>query len=86
MSEFAALPALYSKGTLKLRKRLDLPEGVEVRVTVSTQATKPSRRAAKRKHQYPTRVIGWDKLDKLTGIASLGGDAVADSKAVYDRD
>jgi hypothetical protein len=84
MTEFSDLPARYSKGTLKLRKRLDLPEGAEVRVTVSTKAASSSRRRPERKYLYPTRVVSWDRLDRLTGIASLGGDAVADSEALTD--
>ena len=86
MTEFADLPARYSKGNLKLRQRLDLPEGAEVRVTVSTQKRSVARRGSKRRYQYPTRVVSWDALDRLTGIASLGGDAVADSEALYDHD
>jgi predicted DNA-binding antitoxin AbrB/MazE fold protein len=86
MTEFADLPARYSKGTLKLRQRLDLPEGAEVRVTVSTEKRSTARRGSKRKYQYPTRVVSWATLDRLTGIASLGGNAVADSEALYDHD
>ena len=86
MTEFADLPARYSKGTLKLRQRLDLPEGAEVRVTVSIEKRATSQRGAKRKYQYPTRLVSWDTLDQLTGIASLGGDAVADSEALNDHD
>jgi hypothetical protein len=29
--------------------------------------------------------VSWDTLDRLTGIASLGGDASADSEALYDH-
>lgn len=86
MSEFADLLARYSKGTLTLRQRLDLPEGTEVRVTVSTKQRPVARRGSKRKYQYPTRVVSWAALDRLTSIASLGGDAVADSEALYDHD
>ncbi len=86
MTEFADVPAQYSKGTLKLRQRLDLPEGAEVWVTVSTRQRSGARRGSKRKYQYPTRVVSWDALDRLTGTASLGGDAAADSEALYDPD
>lgn len=78
MTGFSNLPARYSKGNLKLRQRLDLPEGAEVRVTVKTKVAQRVRRGLKRRYQYPTRVVGWDALDRLTGIVALGGDALAE--------
>lgn len=95
MAAYPNLPARYSKGTLKLRKRLRLPEGAEVRVTVTVpggeapgeetpSVKKPRRKTAKRKYLYPTRYVPWENLAKLSGIVSLGGDAVADSEALYD--
>ena len=33
---------------------------------------------------YPTRVVPAEKLENLTGLVAIGGDAVADSEAVYD--
>ena len=77
--------ARYSKGTLKLKKPLRLPEGGEVSLTV-TPLTAPakSRRAAKRPYRYPNRTVPWKALDALVGVVSLGGDALADSEALYD--
>ena len=85
MSVYLNVPARYSKGTLKLKKPLHLPDGAEVTVTVTPvkAPTKP-RRAAKRPYQYPNRTVSWKALDALVGIVSLGGDALADSEALYD--
>lgn len=35
---------------------------------------------------YPTRLVAAEKLDRLTGLAAVGGDALADSEALYDPD
>ena len=85
MATFPDLPARYSKGTLKLQTPLKLPEGAEVRVTVMPLEQK-KRKAHKRKYLYPTRTVPWVSLKRLTGIVSLGGDALADSEALYDGD
>lgn len=64
MTEFADLPARYSRGTLKLRQRLDLPEGAEVRVTVRTRKRSVARRGSKRKYQYPDLTAKKPKLKR----------------------
>ena len=79
------LRARYSKGTLKLRTPLKLPEGTEVRVTV-VPVEQEKRKTHKRRYLYPTRSVSWESLQRLTGIVSLGGDALADSEALYDGD
>jgi len=87
MAAYLNVRARYSKGTLKLKKPLHLPEGAEVTVTVTpvNVPAKP-RRAAKRPYLYPNRTVPWAALDALVGILSLGGDALADSEALYDVD
>ena len=85
MADYPNLPARYSKGTLKLRRRLRLPEGTEVRVTITVAGAKP-RRAARRQYTYPNRPLPAHTLQAIAGIASLGGDALADSEALYDSD
>ncbi len=75
--------ARYSKGTLKLRAPLKLPEGTEVRVTVTPLETARKSRNARPKYKSPTRTVSWDDLKAISGIVSLGGDAVADSEALY---
>jgi len=84
MAAYPNLPARYSKGTLKLRRRLRLPEGTEVRVTVVPVGTSSRRKPTRRGYRYPTRTIRWANLRELSGIVSLGGDALADSEALYD--
>jgi predicted DNA-binding antitoxin AbrB/MazE fold protein len=87
MADYPRLPARYFKGTLKLQRRLRLPEGARVWVSVTLAASK--RRAgkpARRKFVYPSRSLPAGTLQAIAGIASLGGDALADSEALYDRD
>jgi len=35
---------------------------------------------------YPTRLVSAERLDNLTGLVEVGGDALADSEALYDPD
>ena len=35
---------------------------------------------------HPTRLVPAEWLDKLTGLVAVGGDALADSEALYDPD
>jgi predicted DNA-binding antitoxin AbrB/MazE fold protein len=87
MADYPNLPARYSKGTLKLRRRLRLPEGTEVRVTITVdQREGKPRIRARRKYQYPSRPLARHTLRALSGIVSLGGNALADSEALYDSD
>jgi predicted DNA-binding antitoxin AbrB/MazE fold protein len=87
MADYPNLPARYSKGTLKLRRPLRLPEGTEVRVTITVAGSKPrARRIARRQYTYPNRPLPARTLQAIAGMASLGGDALADSEALYDSD
>ncbi len=86
MTNYPNLLARYSKGTLKLRRRLRLPEGAEVRVTVMVAPSGAPARRARRKYRYPNRPLPPQTLRTLTGLASLGGNALADSEALYDGD
>jgi predicted DNA-binding antitoxin AbrB/MazE fold protein len=86
MAAYPNLPARYSKGTLKLRKPLRLPDGTEVRMTVVLATAKSKRRKLRRRdYTYPTRSLPPGTLARLSGIVSLGGDALADSEALYDQ-
>ncbi len=87
MADYPNLPARYSKGVLKLRRPLQLPDGTEVRVTITLFSSKSRiRRPARRKYTYPTRALPPGTLQAISGMVSLGGDALADSEALYDRD
>ena len=35
---------------------------------------------------YPTRFVSAERLDALSGVVNIGGDALADSEALYDAD
>lgn len=85
MAAYPNLPARYSKGTLKLRRRLRLPEGAEVRVSV-TLATQPQpRKSVRRPYLHPNRSLPLLNLTQAAGLVSLGGDALADTEAIYDE-
>lgn len=82
---YTGLRARYSKGTLKLLEPLQLPEGAEVQVSVTTsEQARKRRRAARRRYRYPTRTFSWSRLRPLSGVVALGGDALADSEAMYN--
>ena len=83
MTVYPTVRARYTKGLLKLRKPLKLAEGTEVQVTVTSVEVAPTSRR-KRNYTYPTRAVAWGSLQAITGIMSLGGDAVADAEALYD--
>jgi len=85
MAAYPNLRARYSKGTLKLNRPLRLPDGTEVRVSVSSLSRKSKRRrSAARRYVYPSRPIPARRLVRITGAVALGGDALADSEALYD--
>ena len=86
MAAYLNVRARYSKGTLKLSRKLRLPEGTEVRVTVVPVTVKSVRGKARSKFRYPNRPLPAKSLKELVGIVSLGGDALADSEALYDGD
>jgi hypothetical protein len=67
--------AIYQNGALTLLDPLDLPEGSWVQVDVHLTATEAA---------LPLRTLPARRLRPLVGVASLGGDAVADSEALYD--
>ena len=85
MTVYPTVRARYTKGLLKLRKPLKLAEGTEVQVTVTPVEAVPTSRR-KRNYTYPTRAISWGSLKAITGIISLGGDALEDAEALYDGD
>jgi predicted DNA-binding antitoxin AbrB/MazE fold protein len=84
MTTATKVRARYSKGTLKLLQPLHLPEGAEVQVSVTaTSRLRKDRRPGKRRYHYPTRTLPWRNLRRLSGVVALGGDALADSEALY---
>lgn len=86
MNTYPNIRARYSKGVLKLAKRPKLAEGTEVWVSVKPLMTKRARKKPihQRRYSSPTRTIPASALNNLVGIISVGGDALADSEALYD--
>ena len=76
--------ARYFKGTLKLNRRLSIPDGVEVRVSVTPVGPRLRRKQNRRSHTYPSGPLSPNRLSRLPGVVALGGDALADSEALYD--
>jgi len=70
--------AIHQDGALKLLTPLELPEGAQVSVIVLPTPCDQVDLV------YPTRLAPAKKLDDLTGLVSIGGDALADSEALYD--
>ncbi len=86
MASVTKLRARYSKGKLKLLDPLKLPEGTQVVVSVEKVEDRSEHgRVAKRRYLHPNRPFPPKQLEKLAGLIALGGDAVADSEAIYDE-
>ncbi|RPI54489.1 MAG: DUF104 domain-containing protein [Chloroflexi bacterium] len=78
--------AVYHDGTLRLLDDPELPDGVQVRLFIETVQPVTTDRAPERNMVYPTRVVPADRLNALTGLLEVGGDALADSEALHDPD
>lgn len=86
MASVPKLRARYSKGKLELLDPLKLPEGAQVLVSVKRVEDQPKNSpAGKRRYIHPNRSFPSKQLEKLAGLIALGGDAVADSEALYDE-
>lgn len=89
---YSNIRAVYHRGVLRLLDPLQLVEGTKVCLRIQIIATplaralKEPRGAEKALLAYPTRFVPADKLDRITCLVDLGGDAVADSEALYDPD
>jgi hypothetical protein len=85
MPTYPNLRARYANGTLKLNRQLRLPDGTEVRVSVTPLPRRTSRGLpARRRYLHPNRPVPLTHLERLAGAISLGGDALKDSEALYD--
>ena len=70
--------AIHRDGVLKLLTSLELPEGAQVSVIVfpvPLDQVEPL---------HPTCLMPAEKLDSLTDLVAIGGDALVDSEALYD--
>jgi hypothetical protein len=84
MTAYTNLRARYSRGTLRLTQRLDLPENAEVQVTVT--AVEEPAPALPKTNRNSAAVVPPGTLRRLDGLVALGGDAVTDSDALYAGD
>ena len=75
--------AIHQDGVLKLLDPLRLPEGAQVSVIVLPRPSDRPDAPQPIELVYPTRLVPAEKLDVLTGLVSIGGDALADSEALY---
>jgi hypothetical protein len=81
MAQQQVVRAIYHAGMLHLLEPVDLPDGVELQITlpgvtaVETSTAGPA---------YPTRPSTPDRLRQLRGLIAVGGDALVDSEALDD--
>ena len=87
------IKAVYDNGVLTLLEPVDLPQGAEVWVQVRSvngpdalQLILPDAEGKDARFTYPGRPQPSETLDRLTGMISVGGDALADSEALYDAE
>ncbi len=81
MSQSGLIKAVYRAGRLELLEPVDLPEGSEVWVELRGINAFPKSRLT-----FPTRSQRSETLSQLVGVIHLGGDALADSEALYNAD
>ena len=74
----AQVQAVYEKGILRLLEPLNLPESTRVTVTVTPETNQ--------RFKSPTRPQPLSQLLSLIGVLPVGGDALAESEALYDED
>ena len=75
--------AIHHNGTLKLLSDVALPEGAQVSVIVFDKAIDESH-SDEVMGRYPTRLVPAARLEHFTAKIPVGGDALADSEALYD--
>jgi len=91
MARTARVKAIYQNGMLQLLEPLALPEGMEVWVELlfrpqSAVEPGPFWPARQPEPSYPIRPQPPETLARLIGLLAVGGDALADSEALYDAD
>jgi predicted DNA-binding antitoxin AbrB/MazE fold protein len=82
MKVYPQVRAIHHDGVLRLLDPIELPEGARVRLLVQLMPAD----ATEVELVYPTRLVPAERLDYLTGLVEVGGDALADSEALYDPD
>lgn len=69
--------AIYHEGSLRLLEPVDLPEGVELQITIPVRDTMETTSSGP---VYPTRPQPPETLSRLCGLIAVGGDALAESE------
>ena len=82
---YPSVRAVYRAGVLQLLEPLALPDGAEVRVHVEP-SSQPNHLARQEAGVYPNNPQPASTLRTLQGVAAVGGDALAESEALYDTD
>ena len=91
MAQTEPVRAIYRNGILQLLEPVDLLEGAEVWVELRVKPqlgaeTAPSQGIVQPGPLYPTCPQPPETLTRLIGLVAVGGDALADSEALYDAD
>jgi len=83
---YSEVRAVHHRGTLRLLDALELPEGAQVRLSIQSVLPEATERLAGDDLVYPTHLVPAERLDALTALVEVGGNALADSEALYDPD
>jgi len=90
MSNTERVKAIYQHGTLHLLEPFALPEGAEVWVELLVSPLAAERASVRpfalHGPAYPVHPQSPETLARLVGLVAVGGDALADSEALYDAD
>jgi AF2212-like protein len=81
MTQHQVVRAIYHAGTLQLLEPVDLPDGVELQVTLPVVS---ARKTPAVEPAFPTRPADPDVLRQLCGLIAVGGDALVDSEVLDD--
>lgn len=83
---YSEVRAVYHGGMLKLLDALELPEGAHVRLSIESVFLDETEKLSGIDLMFPTRLVPAERLNALTALVDVGGDALADSEALYDPD
>ena len=81
MTQHQVVRAIYHAGTLQLLEPVDLPDGVELQITLPVVDAREPPTAGP---ASPTRPADPDGLRQLCGLSAVGGDALVDSEVLDD--
>jgi predicted DNA-binding antitoxin AbrB/MazE fold protein len=82
---YPVVRAVYRAGILQLLDPLTLPDGAEVRVRVES-SSQPRHISQELLGLYPNNPQPASTLHALQGVVAVGGNALADSEALYEPD